>query len=120
MNINISEGLLRKAQIAFETASTGNVRLSDEDVVSAGLAVLIGQCQGKTIPVEQVQQHVYKAIAHGLAQAFASMGHSVEGVSLSAEGYVVHLKDAPDLEFTTESTPIPAPFENAFREENDQ
>ncbi len=106
--------MIREAQAAFKAASPGNIELSDEDTLHGGLASLIGQCQGKLVSADTARAEIQKAFARGLAAVYEAMGHRVESVGVSPDGFTVNVADDGEA-----PTPVPYAFERAF-EENDQ
>ena len=89
--------LLEKARKVFAENSTGNVRLGDLDLTSAALAVFIAHCEGKTMPLEVVQEKVNKAVVHGIATTLRCLGNNVDSVVLTSEGFVAKVVNGEDI-----------------------
>lgn len=107
--VTVRDDMLREAQAAFKAASPGNIELSDADTLHAGLASLIGQCQGKLVSADRATAEIHLAFARGLAAVYEAMGLEVESVTAGPDGFTVNTEDEP-------ATPVPYAFEQAFEE----
>ena len=107
-NDTVRDDLIREAQDAL------GHKLSETATVEAGLAVLIGLRRGRYVPVDQLQEHMARVYASGLAHAFQALGHDVERVSVKNGVFTIELVGDETVE--VDQVPIPAVFEEAFQE----
>ena len=65
--------LLNKAREAFTEASDGNAPTGDANVVTAGLACLIAQCEGRLIPTATAEDIGRRRVVAAIGQLITTL-----------------------------------------------
>ncbi len=93
--------LIDQAIDAFERATPGNVRLSVQDVLSGGLALMIERCEGRLLPLDQVQALMDKAVMTGAVDALRMVGVDAVGARQTDDGgYIVQIDGRDPITLT--------------------